>query len=205
MTVFTETFLLKGKLSAGQFSHQILPVSVFTIKPVSTTINRKETCNMLPSFHCDKFCFFFFWLCHKAYGPDMFAEFSRPYIKEVIKDVNAHDSSAPTFVHICGRTLDILEQMPDTGADCLSFDHAVNPAKAKEVAGKKIAIMGNVDPVEIMMMGNPEIITKACYDVIDAAGQDSGFILAPGCETPITTSDENILAMCNAARTYWTR
>ena len=138
-------------------------------------------------------------------SPDMFAEFSRPYIKEVIKDVNAHDSSAPTFVHICGRTLDILEQMPDTGADCLSFDHAVNPAKAKEVAGKKIAIMGNVDPVEIMMMGNPEIITKACYDVIDAAGQDSGFILAPGCETPITTSDENILAMCNAARTYWAR
>ena len=68
MTVFTETSLLKGKLSAGQFSHQILPVSVFTIKRVSTMINRKETCNMLASFHCDKFFFFFFWLCHKAYG-----------------------------------------------------------------------------------------------------------------------------------------
>ena len=58
MTVFTGTSLLKGKLSAGQFSHQILPVSVFTIKRVSTMINRKETCNMLASFHCDKFFFF---------------------------------------------------------------------------------------------------------------------------------------------------
>ena len=55
MTVFTETSPLKGKLSAGQFSHQILPVSVFTIKEVSTTFNRKDPCNTLASFHCDKF------------------------------------------------------------------------------------------------------------------------------------------------------
>lgn len=138
-------------------------------------------------------------------APDMFADFSKPYIRQVVKDVNEMDSSVPTFIHICGRTLKILEQMPETGANCLSFDHAVDPAKAKAVAGKKISIMGNVDPVEVMMMGNPESITKACYDVIDAAGQESGFILAPGCETPITTPDENILAMGMAARTYWNR
>jgi len=138
-------------------------------------------------------------------SPDMFGEFSKPYIKQVVADVNAHDKDAPTFVHICGNTLKILKQMPETKADCLSFDHAVDPGKAKETAGRKISIMGNVDPVQVMMMGTPETVTKACYDVIDAAGQESGFILAPGCETPISTCDENILAMGEAARTYWTR
>jgi uroporphyrinogen decarboxylase len=138
-------------------------------------------------------------------SPDMFSEFSAPHIKQVIKDVNAQDSSTPTFVHICGRTLKILREMPETGADCLSFDHAVDPAEAKATAGNKISIMGNVDPVQVMMMGNPETITKECYRVIGAAGLDGGFILAPGCETPISTKDENVLAMGDAARTYWTR
>jgi uroporphyrinogen decarboxylase len=138
-------------------------------------------------------------------SPVMFHEFSSPFISHIVKDVNNMDSSIPTFVHICGNTLDILKEMPETGADCLSFDHAVDPEKAKSTAGNKIAIMGNVDPVKVMMMGNPESITKACYDVIDAAGRESGFILAPGCETPISTSDENVLAMGEAARTYWTR
>ena len=139
-------------------------------------------------------------------SPDMFAEFSAPYIKRVVSDVNAMDSEVPTFVHICGKTLNILQQMPGTGADCLSFDHAVDPAKAKETAGRNISIMGNVDPVQTMMMGNPDTIRDECYRVIDAAGNDSGgFILAPGCETPISTKDENVLAMGEAARTYWTR
>ena len=119
--------------------------------------------------------------------------------------VNKRDRSTPTFVHICGNTLDIIPHMQTTGADRLSFDHAVDPAKAKKAAGKKISIMGNVDPVEVMMMGTPESIRKECYRVIDEAGQEGGFILAPGCETPIQTSDENVLAMGNAARTYWSR
>ncbi len=135
-------------------------------------------------------------------SPDMFGEFSKPYIKEVVSAVNGFDKYAPTFVHICGNTLHILTQMPETGADCLSFDHAVDPAKAKATAGKNISIMGNVDPVQIMMMGNPEIIRKDCYRVMDAAASGGGFILAPGCETPIPTSDENVLAMGEAARTY---
>lgn len=138
-------------------------------------------------------------------SPDMFGEFSAPYISQVVKDVNTVDSDIHTFVHICGNSLRILEQMPGTGADCLSFDHAVDPAKAKQTAGKKISIMGNVDPVQVMMMGTPESITAECYRVIDAVGNEGGFILAPGCETPISTSDENILAMGNAARTYWSR
>ena len=138
-------------------------------------------------------------------SPDMFSEFSAPYIGQIVKDVNNMDSSVHTFVHICGNTLKILDEMPRTGADCLSFDHAVDPAKAKETAGNRISIMGNIDPVQVMMMGTPEKITSACYEVIDAAGQDGGFILAPGCETPIATSDENVLAMGEAARTYWHR
>ncbi len=138
-------------------------------------------------------------------SPDMFAEFSAGPIKDVIGDMKAENSDIPSFIHICGNTLNIISQLPATGADCLSFDHAVNPGSAKKEAGKDIALMGNIDPVDQIMFGTPASITEECYRIIDQAGQDGGFILAPGCETPISSSDENVLAMCRAGREYWTR
>ncbi len=137
-------------------------------------------------------------------SPDMFGEFSEEYIKRVVDDVNTI-SDVPTFVHICGNTLDIIDPMKRTGADCLSFDHTVNITKAKELAGDDLVLMGNLDPVELIMFGTPERIIAESYMLIDAAGREGGFVLAPGCETPISSPDENVLAMGRAGKDYWTR
>ncbi len=135
-------------------------------------------------------------------SPDMFDEYSRDAIKKVIDDVRRM-SDVPNFVHICGNTLETLERLKATGADCLSFDHAVDPAKARAAAGKDIALMGNVDPVKLIMSGTPDQVRDRSYAIIDAAGQEGGLILAPGCETPISSPFENVLAMGRAGREYW--
>ncbi len=137
-------------------------------------------------------------------SPDMFDEFSGNHIRTVIDDVHGM-SDVPTFVHICGNTLGIMSHIKNTGADCLSFDHAVDPEKARASAGRDIALMGNLDPVKLLMSGTPEQVTAESYKLIDAIGQDSGFILAPGCETPISSPDENVMAMGRAAREYWNK
>lgn len=135
--------------------------------------------------------------------PDMFTEFSSGAIKQVVGDMKKEHSDIPAFIHICGNTLKTMELLPETGADCLSFDHAVDPGEAKKKMGKRLALMGNIDPVQEIMLGTPESITSQCYRILDQAGHDGGFILAPGCETPLTSSDENVLAMCRAGREYW--
>lgn len=137
-------------------------------------------------------------------SPDMFMEYSHDAIKRVIDDVK-RESDVPNFVHICGNTLETLVHLKSTGADCLSFDHAVDPAKARAAAGKDLALMGNIDPVKLIMSGTPEEITARAYSIIDDAGQEGGLILAPGCETPISSPYDNVLAMCRAGRTYWQR
>ena len=138
-------------------------------------------------------------------SPDMFAEYSAGAIKQVIGDMKAENSDIPAFIHICGNTLNTMTQLPATGADCLSFDHAVDPAAAKKKAGRDLALMGNIDPVHEMMSGTPESIREERYRILDQAGQDGGCILAPGCETPISSPDENVLALGRAGREYWTR
>lgn len=134
---------------------------------------------------------------------DMFMEYSANAIKDIIKDVKAY-RDVPAFIHICGNTLNTMSTLKAIGTDCFSFDHAVDPAAARKSAGD-MAIMGNVDPVKIMMMSNPEEVKKESYRVIEAAGMDGGLILAPGCEMPLTTPDANAIMMGEAGRTYWLR
>ncbi|MBR2254221.1 MAG: uroporphyrinogen decarboxylase family protein [Candidatus Methanomethylophilaceae archaeon] len=135
-------------------------------------------------------------------SPDMFEEFCLGGIKKVVDDVKDEYKDAPTFVHICGNTLDVMDIFPRTGADCISFDHAVDPGSAKSKSKGRFTIMGNIDPVNGIMMGTPDSIRKECFGIMDAAAEGGGFILAPGCETPISSPDENVIAMCDAARDY---
>ncbi len=134
---------------------------------------------------------------------DMFNEFSRDAIKRCISDVKADHKDIPAFIHICGKTLDTIPFLFETGADCLSFDHAVNPGAAKKAAKGRIALMGNIDPVAQILYGTPESITQECYSILDQAASGGGFILAPGCETPLKSPDENVLAMGRAGREFW--
>jgi len=135
-------------------------------------------------------------------SPAMFKEYSYPALKEVISDVKTeHDVEA--FLHICGNTLEIIPMMPELKVDCFSFDHAVDAGKAKKIAGKKTALMGNIDPVRQILSGTPDSITEECFRIIDIAGRDGGLILAPGCETPLASPDENVRAMGQAGTDYW--
>jgi len=135
-------------------------------------------------------------------SPAMFKEYSYPALKEVISDVKKeHD--VPSFLHICGNTLDTMLMLPELKVDCFSFDHAVDIEKAKKKAGGKMALMGNIDPVRMILSGTPEDITAECHRLIGIAGRDGGFILAPGCETPQASPDENVRAMGMSGISYW--
>ncbi len=120
-----------------------------------------------------------------------------------IKTVKDTYSDILSFLHVCGNTKELIPQVRGTGADCFSFDHAVDPAVAREVAGRSIPLMGNIDPVKYIMNGDPASIMKESFRIIEACGSDGGLILAPGCETPISSPDENVLAMCQAGIEYW--
>ncbi|AGI47501.1 Uroporphyrinogen-III decarboxylase [Thermoplasmatales archaeon BRNA1] len=134
-------------------------------------------------------------------APDMF-HFAADGVKTAVS-MYKKEFANPAFLHICGNTKDVIPMVAETGADCLSFDHAVDPAVAKAQADGKIALMGNIDPVKYLMMGTPEQVTEQSYRVIRECGMDSGLILAPGCETPISSPDANVIAMGDAGRNFW--
>lgn len=112
------------------------------------------------------------------------------------------DHHVPVIYHVCGDTLPIMPAIPCTGIDILSADHAIDLAAAREIVGKTICLMGNVDPITVMWNGTPEMIRDESYKCIDKAGADGRFILSAGCEVPKDTPLQNIQAIVMAAKSY---
>ncbi len=128
----------------------------------------------------------------------MFERFALPYIRRAFEKIVAL-GSVP-ILHICGRTANIVDLMAVSGAVALSIDE-ISVAKAAELTGGAVCIMGNVRPAETLLGGTPEdVLAEASQCMAEGADNTGGFILASGCEVPIDAPAENIDALINAAR-----
>ncbi len=126
-------------------------------------------------------------------GPNFFKKFVTPYMVKVVTGINA-----PTIMHTCGNSLPIMSLMVDTGVKGVSIDQKVNVAKAKAVIQGKAAIIGNVDPVSILLDKKPDDVIADCQRIMSEGTN----VLAPGCGLSPYTPLENIRAMVKAGIDY---
>ncbi len=133
-------------------------------------------------------------------SPRMYREFFWEFDREVIQWI--HEYGAKAVFHICGNTLRIIEDMAKTGANGLSIDSMLDMSLAREAIGKKTALVGNLDPANILMNGTPDDVIAASLEAMKIGGINGGFVLAPGCDVPPTCPRENIAAMINTATEY---
>ena len=132
---------------------------------------------------------------------DTFKEFDLPYTRELVKGWKK-DYGFNIIYHVCGDTIPIMDAIPDTGIDILSADHAIDLAEARKIVGDRIALMGNVHPIDVLWNGNPEMVKNESLKCIEKAGKNGKFILSGGCEVPRDTPIANIKAMMDAGKSY---
>jgi uroporphyrinogen decarboxylase len=79
----------------------------------------------------------------------------------------------------------------------------VHLLRAKEPGGAKMPIIGNVDPINTMMLGTPEDVREEVMrDIADCADSANGYIVSTGCDIPVDAPLENIYAFMDAVREY---
>jgi len=102
-------------------------------------------------------------------------------------------------LYICGNTTYILKAMAATGAEGLSLD---TPVKLHEVIDMipDVVLIGNVDPVRVMLQGSPEKVYENTLDLRRKMKGHKNFILSTGCDLPPETPFENIEAFVKAGR-----
>jgi uroporphyrinogen decarboxylase len=122
-------------------------------------------------------------------SPQMYRTFVFPYHKQLVDHFK--EKNAGIGLHICGYADPILEDMVNTGVTNISIDAPTDLAKAVEVTRGKAVLLGNV-PTHLFFSGTREEMKQAIKNCIDNAPEDSGYILAPGCEVPGIAPPERI-------------
>ncbi|MDR0356504.1 MAG: uroporphyrinogen decarboxylase family protein [Deltaproteobacteria bacterium] len=130
-----------------------------------------------------------------------YIDFVFPYTKRIVDEL--HEIGASVGYHICGNTNNIIEPMVDAGVDLLSLDNMVDMATAKEKVGKRICLVGNVDPIGVMTDGSPADVDQSVKECFRKAHDSPcGFILATGCDIPHEGSLENLDQFMASGRKY---
>lgn len=134
-------------------------------------------------------------------SPDQYRQFVFPYTVELVKAM--HDAGADVGYHICGDTTKIINDMVKTGIDLLSIDNIVDLEAAKNMVGEQICLVGNVDPVNVMLLGGLDDI-EACIKNCFRQAHDSpnGYVLSTGCDIPFSTPLENVDQFMAMGRQY---
>ena len=129
-------------------------------------------------------------------GPEIYRRFIYPYEKRLVDFI--HDRKVPVRLHICGDISHLLADIAGLGCDIVDLDWLVSLARARRELGEKPLLLGNINPVTVLLNGTPELVEKSLAECHGQAGRR--YIVGAGCEIPRDTPPENVLTMTRFAQ-----
>jgi MtaA/CmuA family methyltransferase len=130
-------------------------------------------------------------------GPELYREVAWPFEKRLVDAI--HAAGARVRLHICGNTRPMLRDMGALGCDIVDLDSMSPVCEAREAMGATQVLLGNIDPVRVLLNGTLAEVEQAVAACHEQAG--AAFIVGAGCEVPRDTPDANLRAMIRYART----
>jgi len=124
-------------------------------------------------------------------SPLAYRDFLLPLHKEIFADIGA-----PSVLHCCGNTSDRVKYFAESGVDAFHFESQVDPAFAVAEARGRMTLIGNINNPTTLLNGSHEQVLHACRAAIDGGVH----ILSPECAVPLTTPNENMQALVQAAK-----
>ena len=92
--------------------------------------------------------------------------------------------------------------MKNLGVSALSIGPNVNIANVRKALGPAVAILGNLDPIEVLMKGTADQVAADARRIIREVGGPAYMFNTGEC-VPRETTEENMEAMIAAARAEW--
>jgi hypothetical protein len=138
-----------------------------------------------------------------------YSRFVLPYERKVIRGIRER-LDVPIYTHTCGAIgdrLDLMMETGTTGIDTLDPPPlgTVDLAEAKRVLAGRCFIKGNIDPVNVLLRGTPEVVYEDALRRIAIAGPGGGYILSSACSVPPHAPPENIMKLRAAAEAVSSR
>lgn len=127
-----------------------------------------------------------------------YRRFALPYLQEIVSYLRSR-TDRPVILYTNG-TAAILEQMLETGVDCVSVDWRISMAEAARRVAGRAAIQGNVDPCALLA---PADELRAIVErVIAEYGNRPGLIVNLGHGILPPTPVESVEVFVNTVKSY---
>ncbi len=135
-------------------------------------------------------------------SPKIFNRFIWPYIVETANAM-IEKGYIPIFHWDQDWTRDVGRLVEFPAKKCiLNPDGMTDTRKFKELVGDRMAMLGDV-PASLLAAGNPEQVHQYVKDLVELF-EGRGLLICPGCDAPINTKPENMIAMVEATYKYGT-
>lgn len=129
-------------------------------------------------------------------------EYGLRYLEKLVDGLYEITGKKPSL-HICGHSKGIWDRLKELNISSFSVDNCEDLEELKKAMGDTIHLVGNIPPVDVMRFGSPEDVVNTVKECIEkAADSPSGYTLATGCQVPVGTPEDNLLAFVWAVREY---
>jgi [methyl-Co(III) methanol-specific corrinoid protein]:coenzyme M methyltransferase len=126
---------------------------------------------------------------------------SGEYYQRYLRDMHiefAERLPGPLILHICGRTVDRMEYIAQTGMAAFHYDSKNDPSESMGIVKERISLVGNINNPETLFSKGPEEVRQAVYKNLDAGVQ----LVGPECAIPLQTTIENLKEIPLAVRDW---
>jgi [methyl-Co(III) methanol-specific corrinoid protein]:coenzyme M methyltransferase len=132
-----------------------------------------------------------------ATGDLVNAEYYARYLRDLHKEF-AERLPAPIILHICGRTVDRLGYIAETGMAAFHYDSKNQPGEAMTAAKNQISLVGNINNPETLFSKGPAEVRAEVVKNLEAGVQ----LVGPECAIPLQTAIENLKEIPAAVRQW---
>ena len=132
-----------------------------------------------------------------ATGDLVSGEYYHRYLEELHQEF-AESIAAPIILHICGRTVDRMPYIANTGMAAFHYDSKNEPEESMEAVSGRIRLVGNVNNPETLFARGPAEVKDEVRRNLEAGVQ----MVGPECACPLQTPLENLRAIREAVAEF---
>ena len=133
-----------------------------------------------------------------ATGDLVSGEYYKRFLLEIHQEL-VETLPVPLILHICGKTIDRMPYIAESGMAAFHFDSKNDPQEAMNAVDGKINLAGNINNPETLYSKGVSDVKQEVFKALDAGVQ----LIAPECAIPLKTKIENLLAIPEAVE-EWT-
>ena len=106
----------------------------------------------------------------------------------------------PLILHICGRTVDRMEFISQTGMAAFHYDSKNKPQESIDITGDRISLVGNINNPETLFSKDPDAVRDEVISNLEAGIQ----LIGPECAIPLQTSIQNLTVIPETVKEWHT-